>query len=1164
MSSELDAVIVDYLQDVDAGRPPDRDDLIARYPDFATELRAFFAGQDRLDRLAAPLRPTDSDATVAPPAEAATLPPVVNAPGSPLGVVRYFGDYELVEEIARGGMGVVFRARQVSLNRVVAVKMILAGHLASPRDVARFRREAEAAANLDHPNILPIHEVGQHDGQQYFSMKLVDGDSLAADIPALTRDRRRAVDLLAKVCRAIHFAHQRGILHRDLKPANVLLDRDGTPYVTDFGLARRVERDGGLTQTGVIVGTPSYMAPEQAIAAKFLTTAADVYSLGAILYELLTGRPPFKAATPLDTIIRVIETDPVRPRAIDPTVDRDLETICLKCLAKEPAKRYGSAEALADDLDRWARGEPIAARPVGFWERRIKWVRRHPGRAAAVAALAVLVGYIVTTEVTHRWNLEQLVSERGRERDRANEMRQVAEDRLWDGTVERAKAERLAGNRWQALDLLATAAETRVTPELRAEAGQAAVMFGLRLVSKTKALGLTTSGGEGPAIVFSPDGRHFAAPANFVDPADPNRHLSGVRVYETASGRAVAAAESDGSTDGGHVFHPTRTVLALSRSGKQVLLWDPLTGRETPLGPGHAPLFFDREGRRLAAVDGDRVTVYDLVAGGSRRLAAPGGPTGFDTAGRLFVRSGGRRLHRWDVDADRQTAVTPAAYTAYSHSAEGRYAFLESRTETEPSVVWDLDENRKWRELPSAARTPYVAGRPFSPTEPLLAYAGTAVGTVHLYDLPAGRPRGQLAFPSRAQFPLLYARFHPDGGRLTTEDDFSGDLRLWDVNTGLLLATLPQHVHAAWSPDGRYLAAACGLGWAEYEHDSNARVKSAGSHIRVYELSPLPARGQSGRSVPRLTFSPDGRWLAGGDTVWRAEMILGRRRLIRADTVPDNRATFFDAAGRRWSFPLNEHLKPDTPVPLVRHTDPPQTFAFPGRPDTGYPHSPNAGRYEELIVYPDGRRAAVIWEGHAKPDPGETSRYPVTRLEIWDLDGPRRQAVWDDSILQHRQLVVSPDGTRLAAAGNGGLHIWDLSTGRQLTRPELVGREREVAYFPDGRLLTGGIDGDVTVFAADGRSKLAAWKPHQGEVTAVAVSPDGRLFAIGGDDGTTIIFEGETRRELTRWTADDLTVTALAFTPDGTSLAAATGKGQVIVWDLEAIRRELTRVGVGW
>jgi serine/threonine-protein kinase len=243
------------------------------------------------------------------PPEAPTLP-LGSSVEKPADVARSFGDYELLEEIARGGMGVVYKARQASLHRMVALKMILAGQLASGEDVRRFRTEAEAAANLDHPNIVPIYEVGERDGQQYFSMKLIEGGSLAQCLARFTSDPRAGVRLLATAARAVHHAHQRGILHRDLKPSNVLLDAAGQPHIADFGLARRMEGDGKLTRTGTILGTPSYVSPEQAAGRKDVSVTTDVYSLGAILYEMLTGRPPFQAETPLDTLLQVIRSFP--------------------------------------------------------------------------------------------------------------------------------------------------------------------------------------------------------------------------------------------------------------------------------------------------------------------------------------------------------------------------------------------------------------------------------------------------------------------------------------------------------------------------------------------------------------------------------------------------------------------------------------------------------------------------------------------------------------------------------------------------------------------------------------------------------------------------------------------------------------------------------------
>ena len=322
--------------------------------------------------------------------------------------VRYFGDYELVEEIARGGMGVVYKARQVSLNRIVALKMILAGDFSSAAMIERFQTEAEAAARLEHPGIVPIHEIGAHEGQHYFSMRFVEGGTLTK---AMAREKftpRRAVELMAKVARAVHHAHQRRILHRDLKPGNILLDPAGEPLVADFGLAKILERDSTLTQSAVAIGTPSYMAPEQAAGhTKQLSTAADVYSLGAIFYELLTGRAPFRGPTPAETMRQVMEVEPQRPRLLNSGVDRDLETICLKCLEKNPQRRYGSAEALAEDLERWLRCEPVLARPTSRWETARKWVRRQPVIATLAASVALLLLTVAIGSALFAWNLSE-------------------------------------------------------------------------------------------------------------------------------------------------------------------------------------------------------------------------------------------------------------------------------------------------------------------------------------------------------------------------------------------------------------------------------------------------------------------------------------------------------------------------------------------------------------------------------------------------------------------------------------------------------------------------------------------------------------------------------------------------------------------------------------
>ena len=306
-----------------------------------------------------------------------------------------FGDYELLEEIGRGGQGVVYRARQKSLNRTVALKVIGLGRWASTPHLKRFRHEAEAAASLEHPQIVPIYEIGERDGSCYFSMKFVEGGQLDEVVRRERMSTRHAAELLVKIARTVQFAHERGILHRDIKPGNILLDRQGEPHLTDFGLARLIEQESTVTNSFDVLGTPSYMAPEQAAGrTKELTAAADVYALGAVFYQMLTGQPPFAGGTTYETIRLVMETEPRNPRLWNPKVDVDLATICLKCLEKDPKKRYETAEALAKDVERWLRHEPIRARRAGVITRSRKWVRRNPVLAAVTPLVAALVAIV--------------------------------------------------------------------------------------------------------------------------------------------------------------------------------------------------------------------------------------------------------------------------------------------------------------------------------------------------------------------------------------------------------------------------------------------------------------------------------------------------------------------------------------------------------------------------------------------------------------------------------------------------------------------------------------------------------------------------------------------------------------------------------------------------
>ena len=323
----------------------------------------------------------------------------VDDPGRASPMLMDFGDYELLEQIGRGGQGVVFRARQKSLNRIVALKVIGLGHWATEAHLKRFRLEAEAAARLEHPGIVPIHEVGERDGQCYFSMKFIEGGQLDEVVRRTPMSIRQAAELIAKVARTVHYAHEHGILHRDIKPGNILLDRNREPHLTDFGLARLVEADSTVTGTLEVLGTPSYMAPEQAAGNNAAVSSnTDVYGLGAVLYQLLTGQPPFAGGTTYETIRLLLDIEPRPPRLLNPKVDRDLSTICLKCLEKDPKRRYSSALALAEDLERWLKHEPIRARHTGVFARGKKWVQRNPSSALLAASLIVLAtaaGWII-------------------------------------------------------------------------------------------------------------------------------------------------------------------------------------------------------------------------------------------------------------------------------------------------------------------------------------------------------------------------------------------------------------------------------------------------------------------------------------------------------------------------------------------------------------------------------------------------------------------------------------------------------------------------------------------------------------------------------------------------------------------------------------------------
>jgi WD40 repeat protein/tRNA A-37 threonylcarbamoyl transferase component Bud32 len=1100
---------------------------------------------------------------------------------------RRFGDYEILEEIAHGGMGVVYCARQISLNRTVALKMIRTGEFASAAEVERFQSEAEAAAMLEHPHIVSIHEIGTQPGQQYFSMQMIEGCSLAQAMRRgefIVKDKessRRSTQLLATVARAVHYAHQRGILHRDLKPGNVLIDEQGQPFVTDFGLAKHVESDSTLTQSGHIVGTASYMSPEQASAVRKLTTATDVYSLGAILYELLTARPPHRGDSVLDTLVMVRQQEPTRPRAINPGVDLDLETICLKCLEKAPARRYGSAEALAEDLERWLHYEPIRARRSTVWERGEKWARRQPVIASMTALILLLIA-VGFGSVTLLWKDAALARDTAEHAEKAKEQQRLA------AVAEQGKAEQARDDEKEQRKKADDA--KRQEEELRRKFQR---LYIEQLLDKVADLNDKNEGAR--AALWLGHGLQLVSPED----ADLARLLR-THLGDMKSQLGALTAMLP--------HQKTVRVAAFSGDGKRVLtggddgaacLWDSATGKLlTTLKHDH--------GVRCAAF----IPKHKYLATGSHQAVQF-----WDADGKAV----GQRLdHPHTVD---KLAFSPDGKKLLSYCFDRAIRLWN---------IEDLNAVQLIGEMSNDTGQTAINALTFSPNSKLVAAVG-AGGFVRLWDAETAKPFG----PRLQQKDSVHAVLFCTDDVLVTGG--KEGLKFYTVGTDELIAEtkgLGRIVSLDYAPDLKLLAAGGtdGNGRTIWESgvlrhtlNHNDHVKatlfsrdgkrlltgSADQTARLWDTSsPIPVGMPFSMPCPiyHVAFSPDGKTILaqGPDKVVRLWSTPGPgafREPLLHDAGIFARATSLD--GKHFVTGCENG---------IAHVWDVDTGELLGITDGHDKKKLNAAAFRhdgQVFVTGGEDRTARLWDGKTAKAIGKPCRHKSTvSLAAFRPDGKafvtvagRTAQLWDASsqeplgkpMVSKRGILAvafSPDSKALLTAGGDaglegeGARLWDATTGEpigdNLKHPaEFI---RAVAYSPDGRLaftagddnfvrlwdtVTGELRGEplphngpveAAVFSHDSKTLLTAsedrtarlWDVatgklrfppilHPAAVQAVAFSSDDRLFATGGRDQVARIWDTASGKLIGTPRRTKTQVRLVSFSPDGRTLLVAGG-----------------------
>jgi WD40 repeat protein/serine/threonine protein kinase len=1109
--------------------------------------------------------------------------------------------YEIIEEIGRGGMGVVYKARQEGLKRLVALKMILSAGHASAAELARFLIEAEAVARLHDPNIVQVYQVGDQDGRPFLALEFVEGGSLVERLDGTPVPPRLAARFVIQLAHAVQHAHEHGIIHRDLKPANILLtqargphglgprtgsegarpagaqtppqgetkDREehwlaaATPKITDFGLAKRLDSEAGETKSGAVMGTPSYMAPEQASGKRAeVGPASDIYSLGAILYELITGRPPFRGESPLDTMFLATTEEPVPPKRLQPTCPRDLETICLKCLAKEPTKRYASARHLADDLQRLLDGEPIQARPTSTWERGLKWSRRHPAGAALLGLSALLLvgmigaGWYYSAEQHFQGlQLKSALAFAKQERDNAEKSKSDAEKaadetrKALEAAQKAARAEKeakdrveaeefkarrllydahmsLAQREWQMahVDRVLQLLQEQTAPD-RAEF-RGFEWYYLDRLCHLEQQSLASASGIIWSLAFSPDGTQLVSAASSLLQGQAE-----VRLWDLKQGKPVLAFPHHFGRVSSVAFHPGGKLVGSAgmdlNPNPVVFIWEAKTGKIVSALYGHFGeihgLAFSPDGKKVATACYDKtVRVWEVATG--KPLLSFASEVNFNTVAfspdnkRLAASGSDEVVKVWDITEGPASADQRLALTLKGHA--GKVLSVAFSPDGEHIATTGYDHTvRLWKASTGEsamilrldpAKVEHIC---FSPDGKLLAGSDDR-SMIKLWNAQTGSEVRVYRGHSGAINSLEFA---PRGGLLASAGS-DGTIHVWDTTVEQEAMTLRGHfniVRAVFQPGGERLASG--------GHDRFVRIWDANTGRALHSFE-----AHAG-AVLSVAYHPQGRILASA----------GRDRMVRlwdtqTDgewlTQPELRLAGALASGRTSALAALPWLLARAPLPRIvqnlrGHEDDVTCLAF----------------------TPDGRCLAS----------GSVDR----TVRIWDPEsGALLRVVQHDAPIS--ALAFSPDGKFLATATTEGkaVLLWEVigtAGGLQVElRTKLRGNADHVtdlAFAPDStHLAWSSVDGTVHVWDTKRDTAVAVLRGHKDAVNSLAFSPDGHRLASASDDLTVKLWDMldmNNPEETLSLQGHTDKVVSVQFGPLGHRLASGSSNGTIKIWD---------------